>query len=308
MRSCCSRSLPPAPRLPPLSLRRLQADASFSRSPPPASRAPPKSRRRAEPARPRPTTTSTRSPGCRPRSSSAARPARPSTARAAAARQGAQGRRTGTRWCRPSAATPATGLPPAVIVDVDETVLDNSPYQARLVRDGKELRRRQLGRVGRREEGAGRCRARSSSPRPRRRGASPSLHLQPRRAPKARRPSTTCKASASRSRTTACSSAWAPSSKAASRTAREKNCRRQLVGRTYRVLMQFGDQLGDFVADRRQHADRSRAGCCARTADWFGERWFDAAQPDLRQLGAGAVQQRLEPAGGGAPPRQAGIA
>ena len=34
-------------------------------------------------------------------------------------------------------ATPATGLPLAIIVDVDETVLDNSPYQARLLRDGK---------------------------------------------------------------------------------------------------------------------------------------------------------------------------
>src|SRR5690606_12643535 len=34
--------------------------------------------------------------------------------------------------------TPATGLPPAVIVDIDETVLDNSPYQARLVRDGRD--------------------------------------------------------------------------------------------------------------------------------------------------------------------------
>src|SRR5688572_24327988 len=33
-------------------------------------------------------------------------------------------------------ANPAAGLPPAVIVDIDETVLDNSPYQARLVRDG----------------------------------------------------------------------------------------------------------------------------------------------------------------------------
>ena len=33
----------------------------------------------------------------------------------------------------------ATGLPPAVIMDVDETVLDNSPYQARLIRDGKEF-------------------------------------------------------------------------------------------------------------------------------------------------------------------------
>jgi 5'-nucleotidase (lipoprotein e(P4) family) len=32
----------------------------------------------------------------------------------------------------------ATGLKPAVVMDVDETVLDNSPYQARLIRDGKE--------------------------------------------------------------------------------------------------------------------------------------------------------------------------
>src|SRR5687767_3909483 len=30
----------------------------------------------------------------------------------------------------------AAGLPPAVILDIDETVLDNSYYQARLVRDG----------------------------------------------------------------------------------------------------------------------------------------------------------------------------
>ena len=30
------------------------------------------------------------------------------------------------------------GLKPAVVLDIDETVLDNSPYQARLVRDGLE--------------------------------------------------------------------------------------------------------------------------------------------------------------------------
>jgi acid phosphatase len=32
-----------------------------------------------------------------------------------------------------------TGLLPAVILDVDETVLDNSPFQARLIRDGREF-------------------------------------------------------------------------------------------------------------------------------------------------------------------------
>ena len=35
-------------------------------------------------------------------------------------------------------ANAADGLPPAVILDIDETVLDNSPYQARLVHNGKE--------------------------------------------------------------------------------------------------------------------------------------------------------------------------
>ncbi len=32
----------------------------------------------------------------------------------------------------------AKGLKPAVVMDVDETVLDNSPYQARLIRDNQE--------------------------------------------------------------------------------------------------------------------------------------------------------------------------
>ena len=37
---------------------------------------------------------------------------------------------------------PFKGLKPAVVMDVDETVLDNSPYQARLVRNGKEYDKR----------------------------------------------------------------------------------------------------------------------------------------------------------------------
>ena len=39
-------------------------------------------------------------------------------------------------------------LPPAIIVDVDETVLDNSPNQARLIRGGSEFNDAALGRVG----------------------------------------------------------------------------------------------------------------------------------------------------------------
>src|SRR3546814_11295580 len=51
----------------------------------------------------------------------------------------------------------------------------------------------------------------------------------------------------------------------------EKKCRRRLAGREYRVLMQFGDQLGDFVevADNTQAA---RAALLDEYGDWFGER------------------------------------
>ena len=34
---------------------------------------------------------------------------------------------------------PSAGLKPAVVLDVDETVLDNSPYQARVIRSGGEF-------------------------------------------------------------------------------------------------------------------------------------------------------------------------
>ena len=60
----------------------------------------------------------------------------------------------------------ATGLKPAVVMDVDETVLDNSPYQARLVRDGTDYDDVSWDAVGGGEESASRCRAWSISPRP----------------------------------------------------------------------------------------------------------------------------------------------
>ena len=58
----------------------------------------------------------------------------------------------------------------------------------------------------------------------------------------------------------------------------EKGCRRQWVGRTHRVLMQFGDQVGDFVtvvannAAGREQAVRPYLG-------WIGERWFVLPNP-----------------------------
>ncbi|MFC5570443.1 5'-nucleotidase, lipoprotein e(P4) family [Lysobacter yangpyeongensis] len=58
----------------------------------------------------------------------------------------------------------------------------------------------------------------------------------------------------------------------------EKACRRQLVARNYRVLMQFGDQVGDFV----QIASNTREGRRAAIApyqSWIGERWWPLPNP-----------------------------
>jgi 5'-nucleotidase (lipoprotein e(P4) family) len=58
----------------------------------------------------------------------------------------------------------------------------------------------------------------------------------------------------------------------------EKACRRQLVGRRYRVLMQFGDQVGDFVQVEANTRDGRRA-AIAPYGDWIGERWWVLPNP-----------------------------
>jgi acid phosphatase len=58
----------------------------------------------------------------------------------------------------------------------------------------------------------------------------------------------------------------------------EKACRRQLVGRTHRVLMQFGDQVGDFVEIVANTPDGRRAAMAPYQA-WIGERWFVLPNP-----------------------------
>ena len=58
----------------------------------------------------------------------------------------------------------------------------------------------------------------------------------------------------------------------------EKGCRRIQVSRGYRVLMQFGDQISDMVSitdnslEGREHAIKPYLG-------WVGERWFVLPNP-----------------------------
>lgn len=58
----------------------------------------------------------------------------------------------------------------------------------------------------------------------------------------------------------------------------EKGCRRQLIARSYRVLMQFGDQIGDFV-DVVSNTRQGRRQAMADYMPWIGTRWFVLPNP-----------------------------
>ena len=169
-------------------------------------------------------------------------------------------------------------LKPAVIVDIDETVLDNSPYQARLVRSGKEFDEFTWSEW---------CREKAAKPLP---GA-----LEFARSA-ARRGITVFYLS---NRAQDLNEATLENLEGAGfpiasgenvflglgtvvdgceQIGTEKGCRRELIGRKYRVLMQFGDQLGDFVDVLANTPDGRRA-AIEPYADWIGERWFVLPNP-----------------------------
>jgi len=169
------------------------------------------------------------------------------------------------------------GLKPAVIMDVDETVLDNSPYQARLVRD----------------------QAQYSDP-------TWDLWVAEKKAKAVPGVVDFAKAAAAKGVTILYVSNRAVHLKDATlanlravgmpvagdnvflglgtvvpgceQHGSEKKCRRRLAGREYRVLMQFGDQLGDFV-EVTANTRAGRAALLDEYGDWFGERWWMLPNP-----------------------------
>jgi len=174
-------------------------------------------------------------------------------------------------------ANPARGLPPAVVMDVDETVLDNSPYQARLVRSGGEYNE-----------------------------ATWDSWVREKRAEPVPGVVAFAKAAQARGVTVIYISNRAEHLKGPTlenlravglpvkddsvflglgsfiadceQEGSEKLCRRQFAGRSYRVLMQFGDQLGDF-AQILANTPEARAELQAQYRDWFGERWWMLPNP-----------------------------
>lgn len=169
------------------------------------------------------------------------------------------------------------GLKPAIVLDIDETVLDNSPYQARLVRSGGEFNE---------ADWAAWCKEAIARPLP---GA---LELTKFAADHgiaviyiSNRAKDLDTATLSNLRTAGFPVAGPDSFlglgtfvEDCEQVGTEKGCRRQRVASQYRVLMQFGDQIGDFVNVLGNNAE-GRAKAIAPYGDWFGQRWFVLPNP-----------------------------
>ncbi|MEO8802007.1 MAG: HAD family acid phosphatase [Rudaea sp.] len=171
----------------------------------------------------------------------------------------------------------ATSLPPAVVLDIDETVLDNSPNQARLIRDGKQFN--EAGWAQWCKEGIAKPMAGALqftryaashgvavfylSNRKQELDAVTLKNLRDDGFPVANADSFLglglhvdgCEAQGS-----------------------NKGCRRELIARKYRVLMQFGDQLGDFL-DVPANTLAERRAVVEPYLDWLGDRWFVLPNP-----------------------------
>ncbi|MBA8885155.1 5'-nucleotidase, lipoprotein e(P4) family [Dokdonella fugitiva] len=170
------------------------------------------------------------------------------------------------------------GLAPAVILDIDETVLDNSPYQARLVRDGRRYEDASWAQW---------CREEAARPLP---GALEFTRLAAAHGVTvfylSNRAQDLNDATLANLRKTGFPIATAEPVFLGLGTVVEgcraagsnKGCRRKLIGRTHRVLLQVGDQVGDFV-DVAANTAQGRAAAVAAYADWFGERWFALPNP-----------------------------
>ena len=171
----------------------------------------------------------------------------------------------------------ARALPPAVIMDIDETVLDNSPYQARLVHNGLEydevswaqwVAEKKARPVPGVLEFAKAAEAKGVT----------ILYLSNRAQHLQEATLANLRAEGLPVKDDSVFLGLGTHVEGCEQHGSEKTCRRRLAGRQYRVLMQFGDQLGDFV-EVLANTGEARTQLLDEYGDWFGERWWMLANP-----------------------------
>jgi 5'-nucleotidase (lipoprotein e(P4) family) len=173
--------------------------------------------------------------------------------------------------------TPVKGLAPAIIVDVDETILDHAPSSARQIVERADFDEAQWGAW---------VEERKAKALP---GAAAFLNSAAKQGVTvfyiSNRDASLAEATIANIR-----AAGFPIARdeqflglgtvvdGCEQEGSEKSCRRQLVGRTHRVLMQFGDQVGDLVQIVANTPEGRRAAVAPYEA-WIGERWFVLPNP-----------------------------
>ncbi|MGN6741489.1 5'-nucleotidase, lipoprotein e(P4) family [Dyella sp.] len=167
---------------------------------------------------------------------------------------------------------PLKGLKPAVVLDVDETALDNSPYQARLIKSGGEYNE---------ADWAAWCKEEAARALP---GAVAFTQFAAKHGIAVIFISNRAKDLDSVTLDNLRQVGFPVSGPDAflglgtfvegcEQIGTEKGCRRQLISRKYRVLMQVGDQIGDF-ADVIANNAEGRQQAMAPYLKWIGTRWF----------------------------------
>lgn len=170
------------------------------------------------------------------------------------------------------------GLKPAVVLDIDETVLDNSPFQARQIRSGKPEFDRDAFVAWIREADA--------KPLP---GALEFTRYAAAHGIRvifiSNRSQDFIDATIENLKregfpvadNEAVLNFGAPTPGCEAKSS-DKGCRRKLVARRYRVLMEIGDNLADFL-DIDENTPQGRQRAIEPYRRWIGERWFALPNP-----------------------------
>ena len=168
-------------------------------------------------------------------------------------------------------------LPPAIIVDVDETVLDNSPSQVRQIREQRGFDDANWGEWVNERKATALPGAAEFLNAAAKRGVT-IFYISNRTADQAQATIDNLRATGFPIKDANQFLGLGTVVEGCEQEGSEKSCRRQLVGRRYRVLMQFGDQVGDFVQIVANTPDGRRA-AIAPYADWIGQRWWVLPNP-----------------------------
>jgi len=166
-------------------------------------------------------------------------------------------------------------LPPAVVLDLDETVLDNAPYQARMVTDGTSFED-DTWAAWVEERAAGAVPGVADFTRTALARGIAIVYLS-------NRTHAMEAATLDNLRTLGIPAGegvvyLGKGAPGCEQAGSDKDCRRRLVAERFRVLMLFGDQLGDFLEPAGE-TPVARQAVVDGHAGWFGERWWMLPNP-----------------------------